>query len=449
MGPSKRAHWSSRLAFILAAAGSAIGLGNLWKFPYIAGANGGGAFVLVYLACIFAVGIPIFIAELYIGQTAQKNAVGAFEVVHKKGTPWRHIGSLGVLSAFLILSFYSVVGGWVLDFEFRSILNQFGTQSDESIKAMMGTLFSDPVRQLMWHTIFMGLTVGIVYGGIKDGIEKWNKILMPALLGILGLLLVNSFFQPGFAQAFSFIFSPDASKLTAEGVLSAVGQSFFTLSLGMGAIITYGSYLASKEQLVKTAISVALLDTGIAILSGVVIFTVVFTYGVEPGAGPTLMFQTLPMLFGKMTGGYFISIAFFALVTFAALTSAVSLLEVVVTYLVERHKKKRSQATIMAGVVVYFLGYLAALSTNILSTPVFLKFTFFDLFDRLTSDVFLPVGGMFISLFFGWHLGPKAVKVVVGKGPLSDVMCLGLLWTARVIAPAAIIWVLYNGLSSW
>lgn len=442
-----RAQWSNRLAFILAAAGSAVGLGNIWKFPYITGINGGGAFVLVYLLCIAAVGLPIFISELYIGQRAQANLVSAFEVTHRTGTPWRAAGWLGLVSAFLILSFYSVVGGWVLDFVYRSMTDQFSGKSDEEIRGALGGLFSNPARQLLFHAIFMGLTVGIVWQGLNAGLERWNRILMPGLFVLLGVLLVRSAFLPGFGEAVNFLFSPDWSRLTSAAVLEAVGHSFFTLSLGMGAIITYGSYLGSRQELARTAVTVALLDTAVALAAGLVIFTVVFSQGMDADSGPKLMFQTLPVLLAKTPGGYLLSVAFFVLVAFAALSSAISLLEVVVTYFTEKHAASRHKSTLLVGGVIYLLGILSALSTNVLADVKVLGHTFFDLFDKLTASVMLPLGGAIIAMFFGWVLSPAAAREVMG--PRLGFLAVGLVWTARVLAPVAVLVILLNGLREW
>lgn len=446
--PSVRPHWSSRIGFILAAAGSAIGLGNIWKFPYIAGTNGGGAFVLVYLACVLFIGFPILIAEIHIGRESQSNAVGAFAVLHKRGTPWQLVGALGTLSAFLILSFYSVVGGWILDFEMRSLLNEFATHDDEAIKGFLGSLFADPTRIIGWHTLFMAITVGIVAGGLTKGIERWNRILMPVLLGLLVLLLIYSFFLSGAGQAFSFLFSPDFSALTWEGTLEAVGHSFFTLSLGMGAMITYGSYLPKGSSLVKSAFSIALLDTAIALMAGLVIFSVVFTFGQEPGAGPTLIFVNLPVLFKTIPGGYFVSSAFFLLTAFAALTSAISILEVVVAYVVERFRIiNRGLIATGAGMVAWGLGIFCALSFNVLGDAKLMgRFTVFDTLDKLTSSITLPLGGLLIAIFFGWVLGPKALKAALGtdEGVLAKIV----LWSCRIIAPAAVFIVLYLGVKA-
>ncbi len=457
MNQSTRAHWSGRIAFILAAAGSAIGLGNIWKFPYITGENGGGAFVLIYLACVAVVGLPILLAEVYIGQKARRNAVEAFELTHKTGTYWRVPGWLGLASAFLILSFYSVVGGWILDFEFRSIINEFGGKSANEIKGTLTSLFTNWPRQLFWHTVFMSLTVAIVLGGVKDGLERWNKILMPALLALLALLLVRVMFLPGFGQAMSFLFSPDTSKLKAAGILEAVGHSFFTLSLGMGALITYGSYLKKKESLPKIVIAVAFIDTAIALVAGIVIFSIVYSFNMAPGAGPGLILVTLPTLFSQMAGGYIISVAFFLLVSFAALTSAVSILETMVAYWTESHNVDRKKSALIVGVVIYLLGLLSVFSTNLLNSPQFKMFagtllsknglTFFDLFDKLTSSYFLPIGGLLIALFFGWILGEKAIKEATKSD--NKLLNKGLLWSARIVAPGAVLDVLLNLVFEW
>ncbi len=432
-----RAHWSSRLAFILAATGSAVGLGNIWKFPYIAGTNGGGAFVLVYLLCIAAVGVPIFIAELYIGKTSQTNVVNAFNVAAKKKTAWRSIGWLGLISAVLILSFYSVVGGWVLDFLFRSVSGEFLTETESEIQSTLGVLFQSPGRQLVLHFVFMLLCVLIAFRGIQKGLERWNKILMPGLMGLLLILFVYAIGLEGFGKSLAFLFAPDFSTLTAAGVLEAVGHAFFTLSLGMGAIITYGSYLQVSEKVVPTALAVAGLDTLVALVSGVIIFAIVFSFGMEANSGPTLMFQTLPVLFSKLPGAYWIAIIFFLLVSFAALTSAVSLFEVVISYWEDTRKSGRGRACLLWGGLIYSLGVLSALSTNVLSgfQLPFVGLTFFDFFDKVTSQYFLPIGGLLISLFFGWRLSEKACLEIVGS---KGIWATGLLWTARVVAPIAV-----------
>lgn len=437
-----RAHWGSRLAFVLAAVGSAVGLGNIWKFPYITGMNGGGLFVLIYLACILIVGIPIFIAELYIGQQGQKNVVEAFEELDRKKSPWRIGGFLGLLSAFLILSFYSVVGGWILDFELKSLFLEFSGKSDQEIGQMLSNLHADPLRQAIWHLVFLTATAGIVFKGVSRGLERFNKILMPALMFIIVGLFLYCFSLSGFENAIEFLFWPERDKISPSAVLEAVGHSFFTLSLGMGAILTYGSYLDKKESLVKVAFAVAFLDTLIALLAGVVIFSVVFSFNLEPAAGPGLIFSTLPSLFVRLPGGVFLAILFFLLVTFAALTSAVSILEVVVAYWSEKHGTDRRKTTIGAASIVFLTGLLCVFSMNIMSEVKIFGRTFFDLFDQLTAHYFLPIGGLIISLFYGWRLGKPAILRTIG--PKKEIFSFCLLWTTRVVAPLAILLVLYN-----
>ncbi|MBC85672.1 MAG: sodium-dependent transporter [Bdellovibrionaceae bacterium] len=443
--PNNRAHWGSRLAFILAAAGSAIGLGNIWKFPYITGVNGGGAFVILYLFCIFAVGVPILISEMYIGQKAQCNNVQAFRKL-ASGNKWGPLaGWLGLGSAFMILSFYSVVGGWILDFEFRAITHLLtGDFTDFEDGAALNSLLGNPWRQLAWHAVFMSLVTWIVYRGVKEGLEKWNKILMPTLMGLLVLLFIRVMFLEGFSEAFSFLFSPDFSKLTGDGALEAVGHSFFTLSLGMGAIMVYGSYLDENENLVKTSLAVAFLDTLIALLAGLVIFSIVFTYDLDASAGPGLIFATLPTLFNKMTGGSLLSIAFFFMITFAAITSAVSILEVVIAYWSEHKKVSREKASLIIGFIMFAVGVLHVFSTNLWSDifNILGKTNFFDLFDLLTSSYMLPIGGVMIALFYGWVLGPQSVDNTIKDD--NPVLKLGLLWACRLIAPLLVVIILYS-----
>ncbi len=440
-----RAHWGSRMSFVLAAVGSAIGLGNLWKFPYIAGVNGGGAFVLVYLLCIALVGIPIFIAELYIGQESQANTVRSFEVLHKKGSWWSLPGWMGLISAFLILSFYSVVSGWILDFEYRSIMGEFFNQDDKSIQGALGSLLSNPLRQSLWLLAFVFLTVAIVWKGVQQGLERWNKILMPSLFCMLIGLLIYSFTLEGFGEAFNFLFSWDTSKLSPSGLLEAVGHSFFTLSLGMGVIIVYGSYLSKSENLPRVAVTVALLDTLVALVAGLIIFSIVFTFGLEPSSGPGLIFSTLPALFVQIPGGYFLSIIFFLLVIFAALTSAISLLEVATAYVSETYHIHRKKVLITIGTLIYLFGLLSVFSFNKLSDfkisliPGREGLTFFDLFDTLTSSYLLPIGGLLLSLFFGWKLGKKAVAKMTNE---HSFLTPWVLWSVRVVAPLAILIIL-------
>ena len=437
--------WSGRFAFILAAAGSAIGLGNIWKFPYITGENGGGAFVLIYLLCIALVGLPIFLAELYVGQKGGSDVISSFEKLDRPKTPWRLAGGFGLVSAVLILSFYSVVGGWILDFAYQSVTGQLFEGGEARIKGQLSTLLADPNRQILSHAIFMLSVMLIVLGGVKNGLERWNKILMPALLALLAWLLINAISLPGFGQAMSFLFSPDASKLTQDGLLEAVGHSFFTLSLGMGAILVYGSYLKSDQSLPKIAVTVAFMDTAIALIAGLVIFSVVFSYGLKAESGPGLIFATLPVLFSKMSGGHYLAMAFFLLVTFAAFTSAVSILEVAVSYWQNTFKLSRHKATLQCGLGIFSLGLLNVLSNNVLARFKIFGLTFFDLFDKLTSSYLLPLGGLVTCLFFGWKLGPKAMESFFSNP--KGLPAQAFLWTARIFAPLAVIIILLQKLA--
>jgi NSS family neurotransmitter:Na+ symporter len=438
---NSRANWGTKLGFILAASGSAVGLGNIWKFPYITGVYGGSAFVLVYLGCILIVGLPIMIAELIIGHKSQKDPVGGFAVLHKKKSPWMFAGVIGVAAAFLILSFYSVVAGWSMAYILKSVIGFSG--SAKEIVAQFKTLKGDPLMSIMWHTIFMGLTIGIVIRGVQKGIEKWSKILMPGLaLILLGLSFYGFFFTSGGVKALEFLFKPDFSKLSSEGVLSALGHAFFTLSLGMGAMITYGSYLKKDVNIAKSALIISLLDTVIALLAGIAIFSIVFEYGGKATAGPGLIFETLPVLFKEM--GQFISVPFFLLLTFAALTSAISLLEVVVAYFIDEKKWSRVKASLLIGGSIYLIGLLSAIDK--LKIPFMGKEqSFFDIFDFITTNYMLPIAGLLTSLFVAWIIKEKIR--VEGFNSMQKVGILYLFWkyTLRYLTPIAVMIIILHG----
>jgi NSS family neurotransmitter:Na+ symporter len=401
-----RGNWGSRFGFIMAAAGSAVGLGNIWKFPYITGMNGGGAFVLIYLGSILVVGLPIMISEFVIGQRTQRNPVGAFRELAGKKSLWQSVGWLGVASGFIILAFYSVVAGQAMAYIFKAISGFNG--SAHEIETQFTSLKTNAGLSILWHTIFMGLTIFIVIGGVKDGIEKWSKLLMPMLaIILLGLTLYGLFFSSGGMKAVKFLFEPNFSKLSSEAVLAALGHAFFTLSLGMGAMITYGSYLDKKTNLPKAAVTIVLLDTIIALLAGIAIFSLVFQYGMKEGSGPGLIFQTLPVLFKET--GQFISVPFFILLTFAALTSSISLLEVVVSYFIDEKGWSRIRSTLLLGGAIYLIGILAAIDKikiNFLGKQK----SFFDIFDDVSYNYMLPIGGLFICLFVGWFMKRKIIQ---------------------------------------
>ncbi len=405
-----RALWGSRLGFILAAAGSAVGLGNIWKFPYITGNNGGGAFVLIYLVCIALVGLPIMMAELMIGRHTRRDAVGAFISLEGRRSPWQLAGWVSVLAAFVILSYYSVVAGWTLDYLFRALQGSFSALPDTApsqvamqINAMFEGLEKNGLRQLLWHFTFIGLCLGIVIGGVQKGIERWSKILMPILLGLLVLLFINGMLSDGARQGLEFMFRPDFHKLTPGAVLEALGHAFFTLSLGMAAMITYGSYLSRQENLFDASLRIALLDTGIALMAGLAIFPIVFSAGMQPGAGPGLVFKTIPMVFSSLPGGNILALLFFLLLAFAALTSAISLLEAQVAYLIDERGWGRKHATAILAALAFVVGIPSALSSNLLAhlTPIG-ELGVFDSIDLIASNYLLPISGLLTALYVGW-----------------------------------------------
>ncbi len=406
-----REHWGSRVGFILAATGSAIGLGNIWKFPFITGMYGGAAFVLTYLICIALIGFPVMLIEFAVGRKTQLNAVGAFKTL-APGTPWLIVGGLGVASGFVILSYYSVVAGWTLGYIFVAISGVF---HNFATPAEAGQYFSEfggsPHLAILLHLAFMTMCVMVVIKGIKRGIEKWTKILMPVLLFILVVLMVRGLTLPGAEKGVSFLFKPDWSKLTGTTILVALGHAFFTLSLGMGCMITYGSYLSRKDNLVSSAFTVVLLDTGIALMAGIAIFTAVFAHGLAPDAGPALIFHVLPTVFPHIPGGEIFGVLFFLLLLIAALTSGISLLEVVIAYFVDQKGWSRKRATLLLGSVVFALGVPSALSA-VSSAPIgrlqiLFGMTFFDLMDYMSFKYMLPLGGFLMTIFVAYFWGAK------------------------------------------
>lgn len=442
---SGRGSWASRFGFVLAAAGSAIGLGNIWKFPYITGENGGGAFVLVYLACIVLIGLPIMMAEFLIGRHAQRDAVGAFEVLEGHKSPWALVGWMALLASFLLFSFYAVVAGWGFAYVFKAFSNGFAGQKTEQISAMFGELVSDPVGVIGWQASFVVATALIVLGGVRGGIERWSKILMPLLFLLLFLLFIQGMLSPGAGQALNFMFRPDFSSLTANGVLEALGHAFFTLSLGAGTMITYGSYLDRKSALFPLAVRITILDTLVAIMSGLAIFPVVFAAGLEPGAGPGLVFQTIPIVFSALPFGGVLAALFFILLSFAALSSSISMLEVSVAWLIDSRGWTRLHATFSLAGVAFLIGIPCALSFNRWSgvTPLFGR-TFFDFYDLLVSSWLLPMGGLLVAVYAGWFWKAGDDKqVLIGQ---AEQAWLYPVWhfVLRYIAPGAVGLVLLN-----
>lgn len=439
-----REHWHSRFGFIAAASGSAIGLGNIWRFPYMAGQNGGGAFLVIYLAIVFSVGLSIMIGEFAIGRAAERDPVGAF--ARLKGGAWTGVGFLGVIAAFVILSFYSVVAGWTLAYVLKTPTGLLATSDPAVLGAIFDNFITDPIEPLIYHGMFMALTVGVVLGGIGAGIERVCKILMPLLFVILVVLVARAVTLPGAMEGLIFYFTPDFSKIDANVVNAALAQAFFSLSLGMGAMLTYSSYLSHKENLPSAALSVTLLDTLVALLAGAVILPAVFAFGFDPAAGPGLTFKTLPAVFSQMPAGALFGTMFFLLLAIAALTSAISLLEVVVAYFVDEKGMPRRAAATLFGFVAFLIGIPSSLSLGIWSGLSFGGKSFFDIMDYLATNLLLPIGGIFVAIFVGWVIAPKAMEEVTSNGahpfPLAPLWC----FFCRYVSPVAIGWILFEGL---
>lgn len=401
----KREKWGSKIGFVLAAAGSAIGLGNIWKFPYIAGENGGASFVLVYLICIAVIGLPVLIAEILIGRATQRNPVGAFYKLSNSKI-WAALGGLGVVAGFMILSFYAIIAGWSLGYVVEAIVGNFYIWPEPAAAAdHFHNLVSNPVWIIGYFALFMILTISIVFAGVQKGIERASKIMMPILFVLLIVLMVRGLTLQGAEAGVNFLWNPDWNKITTGTILLALGHAFFTLSLGMGAMLTYGSYMSEDDNIPKAALQIVTLDTVMALIAGMAIFTAVFAVGLDPAAGPGLIFHTLPGVFTKMPGGYFFSILFFILLSIAALTSSISLLEVVVSYFVDEKKWKRHNAAIVLGIVIALIGLPSVLSFNILADFKIFNLNFFDLVDFIASNVLLPFGGLLISVFVAWIWG--------------------------------------------
>jgi NSS family neurotransmitter:Na+ symporter len=439
--------WSNRWIFILAATGSAVGLGNIWKFPYITGENGGGAFVLVYLLCIAAIGIPIMMAEVLLGRRGRQSPINTMYVLAKEaGHPptWSLLGWSGVVAGFLILSYYSVIAGWALAYVLNAGSGAFTGLPAAAIQDIFSNLVANPGQLIFWHTLFMLMTMVVVARGVKRGLEKAVRLLMPALFVLLLIMVGYAINSGQFVHGFNFLFTPDFSKISAEGVLIAMGHAFFTLSLGMGAIMIYGSYMPHDASIAKTSIIVAIADTIVALLAGLAIFPIVFANNLEPGSGPGLIFQTLPIAFGQMPGGSFFGTVFFVLLVFAAWSSAISLIEPAVAWLVENRRWSRIKASVVSGVATWAVGLGTVLSFNAWSGYTLWGKTFFDLLDFLTANIMLPLGGLFIAIFAAWIMkkASTAEELALGEGTAFQ------LWRflVRFVTPVAVIIVFLNAI---
>ncbi len=435
--------WTNRTVFILAATGSAVGLGNIWKFPYIAGENGGGTFVLVYLLCIALIGIPIMMAEIMLGRRGKQSPINTMAALAKgegRNPRWVWLGWMGVLAGFLILSYYSVIAGWAMSYIFRTAGGMFLGVTADGANSIFTDLVSDPERLLAWHTLFMVMTMIVVARGVKQGLEKAVTYLMPLLFGLLIVIVIYAMTTGYFLEGLRFLFTP--GYISGKGILIAMGHAFFTLSLGMGAIMVYGSYLSDEHSITQASMLIALADTVVALLAGMAIFPIVFANGLEPGAGPGLIFQTLPIAFGHMQGGTLVGVLFFILLLFAAWTSAISLIEPAVAYLVENKGVNRIYASVWIGGLTWFVGLGTVFSFNIwedrtISVPfIFEELTFFDTLDFLTANIMLPLGGLFIALFAGWIMREESTREEIYT---HAAIYKSWRFLTRYIAPVAVI----------
>jgi NSS family neurotransmitter:Na+ symporter len=440
--PAKSIHgeWSNRWIFILAATGSAVGLGNIWKFPYITGENGGGAFVLVYLLCIAAIGIPIMMAEVLLGRRGRQSPINTMrDLAQAEGVNphWKFLGWSGVVAGFLILSYYSVIAGWALAYILKAVSGEFTGQSAEQVGALFDNFVANPGELMFWHSMFMVMTMLVVARGVKKGLEAAIRWLMPALFLLLIIMVGYAINTGAFNQGIAFLFEPNFSQLSWNGVLIAMGHAFFTLSLGMGAIMIYGSYMPHDASIAKTSITVAAADTLVALLAGMAIFPIVFANNLEAGAGPGLVFVTLPIAFGQMPGGLFFGTVFFVLLTFAAWSSAISLIEPAVAWLVETRNWSRIKASVLAGIVTWLVGVGTVLSFNQWKDITVRDKTFFDLLDYLTANIMLPLGGLFIAIFVAWILSRRSALDELNMGDHAGFQTWYIL--VRFIAPLAVI----------
>ena len=456
----KREGFSSGLAVFFATLGSAVGLGNIWKFPYLTGANGGGAFLLIYFICIVCVGVPVMVSEFYIGRRTRKNAVGAFKVLTgNPGTPWKGIGLMGVAAAYLIMFFYSDVAGWVYFYCFKAFTGQLAGITKDAVGPMFGQvigagtagqpLSAATLSPLVWQVIVMTVVGTILSMGVRGGIERITKTLMPLLFLLIIICDIRALTLPGAGKGIDFLFHVDFSKITAPVILSALGLAFFKLSLGMGTMITYGSYFTDDNHMIQTAGKVAASDTLVSMLAGLAIFPTVFSFGMEPSAGPGLLFMTIPLVFNQMPFGGILLACFFLLTCFAATTAMLSLVEVPIAYFVEELKVSRVKATVFNCVLIALVGITATLSVDSSSYLGQYKFFgkgFFDLYDYLSSNIILPLGGLCIALFVGYcNKREDIADELSNHGTLANASTVDAYrFIIRFVSPALLILVFLN-----
>ena len=436
---AKRAGFATRIGAIAASVGSAVGLGNIWRFPYEAGENGGGAFILVYVLFVLVLGIPVMLSEFIIGRSTHKSMMGALrELMPGSRVHWFTL--VCIAGSVITLSFYSVVCGWVCEYLYLSLTGQLTGHSVQEYGGIFSTFVASPWRCLGWTWLFLAVNFVVMLGGVQRGIERMSRVLMPLLFLLLIVFMVNSLTMPGSAQGQKFIFTPDFGKLTFEGVLDALGQAFMSLSLGVACMVTYASYFQDNSSLIKDAGVVAMLDTLVAIMAGIVIFPAVFSFGLAPEAGPKLVFEVLPSIFQQMSGGAVWCVLFFLLLLFASLTSTISLSEISIAFAIEERGASRNRATLWCAVVVVAIATLCALSFNVLDQVKILGRDIFTLLNDASANVFMPLGGLFTATLVGWFLDRRVVRGQLEQGDtLSRRLSPCVVWCLRYVAPAAIV----------
>ena len=447
----ERSTFSGKIGFVLSAAGASVGLGNIWRFPYETGNHGGAAFILIYLGCILLLGLPIMIAEFLIGRHSQANTARAYQIL-APGTQWRWVGRMGVLAGFLILGYYSVVAGWTLEYIFEAVSNSFAGKTPAEFISSFQSFSSNPWRPALWLTLFLLATHFIIVKGVEKGIEKSSKIMMPTLFIIILILVGCSVTLPGASKGIEFLLKPDFSKVDGNVFLGAMGQAFFSLSLGMGCLCTYASYFSKNTNLTRTAFSVGIIDTFVAVLAGFIIFPAAFSVGIQPDAGPSLIFITLPNVFQQAFSGipilaYIFSVMFYVLLALAALTSTISLHEVVTAYLHEEFNFTRGKAARLVTTGCILLGILCSLSLGVTKEFTIFGLGMFDLFDFVTAKLMLPLGGLLISIFTGWYLDKKLVwSEITNNGTLKVPTYKLIIFILKYVAPIAISVIFINEL---
>ena len=436
-----RENFAGSFTAILALAGSAVGLGNLWRFPYLMGENGGAAFIIVYILMTVFLSLPIFLCEFIVGRHSSRDVIGAYKVL-SPNKPWKYLGVFSISGVICVLSFYSVVGGWGVEYFIKSVSLSIVNEDEGALATMFSDFVSNPYKPLLYHSIFLALTAGIVVAGVKKGIERFSKVMMPLLFVLMIAIAVRSLTLPGAETGLKYLFHPDFSKLDSHMLLMALGQSFFSVSLGVGTIVTYGSYVNKKESILKCTAGTAIFDTLFALVAGCAIMPAVFAFGLNPSEGPGLVFVTLPHIFSQMPAGQILAIIFFLALLLAALTSSISMLEVVIAWMVEELHLSRLQACCSSFLGFWILGALCSLSQGVLSDFLIFGKNFFDLFDYVSANILMLGGGLLTSLFVGWYLGPKIIREELSnKGSLRvpEWFMNIVIFLIKFVAPMAVL----------